>query len=197
MSAAPLPSTPLLPSLHLLESTADLLAQLGPHRVTAERLSEHTGVSLTAILAVWPEPLDPARAALDHLGECIASSLGPERSNEKLGDLLPRCLGATAQHDRYWRIMSWCLMEGHHPLDLRREYPVIQRMVRAAERSGGAVSAEALVAGLAGGGMGLLMYGTYLQVALGQGEVRWARTRAELVTLLRRMMLRAERRQVH
>ena len=197
MSAAPLPSTPLLPSLHLLESAADLLADLGPHRVTVERLAEHTGVSRGAILAVWPEPLDPTRAVLDHLGECIAAGLGPERTNEKLGDLLPRCLGATAQHERYWRILSWCLLEGQHPLDLRREYPVIQRMVRAAERSGGAVSSEALVAGLAGAGMGLLMYGTYLQVALGQGETRWQRTRSELVTLLRRMMLRAERRHVH
>jgi hypothetical protein len=197
MCAAPLPSTPNLPSLHLLESAATLLADLGPHRVTPESIAEHAGVSVGTILAIWPGPLDPACAALDYLGECIGGALGPERATEKLGDLLPRVLGATAQHERYWRILSWSLLEGHHPLDLGGEYPVIQRMMRAAERSDAAVSPEALVAGLSGAGMGLLMYGTYLQTALGQGESRWARTRSELVTLLRRMMLRAERRSVH
>ncbi len=198
MSAAPLASTPTLPSIHLLESAADLLSELGPHRVSLVAIAEQAGVSEGTVAAVWPDSTFAAGAVLDYLGERIAGDLGPERSYEKLGDLLPKCLAATAAHDRYYRILTWCLLEGHHPLDLRRDYPVIGRMVRAAERSGGtAVSPAALVAGLSGAGMGLLMYGTYLQVALEQGESRWARTRGELVTLLRRMMLRSERRSQH
>ncbi len=195
MCAAPLPSTPALPSLPLLEATADLLSERGPHRVTLEDIAAAAGMRTPTLASLWPEPLDPTRAVIDYLGESISGALGPERSGEQLGDLLARTLGATEQHERYWRVLTWSLLEGVHPLDLKRDYPVIRRMVQAAGRSPGhATSPEALVAGLAGAGMGLLIYGPYLQVALGQGESRWARTRGELVTMMRRLMLRAERR---
>jgi AcrR family transcriptional regulator len=194
MCAAPLPSAPNLPSLALLETAAELLAERGPSRVTPDCIATRAGVSVHTVRAVWPEPLDATRAALDYLDGCIAGALGPERPGEKLGDLIARALRATEQNQRFWRILTWCLLEGHHPMDLKRDFPVIQRLVRAAGRTPGhSASPEALVAGLVGAGMGLLLYGPYLQVALGQGPSRWARTRSELVTLIRRLMLRAER----
>ena len=195
MCAAPLPSGSLLPSVTLLEAASDLIAEHGPRSVTQQQIADRAGMSMEAVQAVWPDPLDPSSAALAYLGTQIAADLGPERHNERLGDLLSRALGAIAHHQRYARILTWCLLEGHDPRDLKREFPVISRLVRAANRTpGSSVSAETVVAGVAGAAMGLLVYGPYLQVGLGQGDARWLRTRGELVTLIRRQLLRAERR---
>ncbi len=195
MCAAPLPSAPALPSIPLLEAACDLLALRGPGRVTPEEIAEEAGMRSATVQRIWPSEEDPVLACMDYLGELIASALGPEREGERLGDLLVRALGATEGNHRYWRILTWSLLEGRHPMDLRTEFPVMARLVRAAERSSAhSASPEAIVGGIAGAGLGLLLYGPYLQVALGQGEARWLRTRSELVTLMRRLMLRAERR---
>ncbi len=195
MCAAPVASAPTLPSIGLLEAASDLLSMRGPAQVSVEEISEAANVRPATIRRIWPGEHDTSRACLDYLGELIGAALGPERPDEKLGDLLVRALGATESNRRYWRILTWCLLAGDHPMDLRTDYPVMGRLLRAAARSPGhSASPEALVAGIAGAGMGLLIYGPYLQVAMGQGPAKWARTRSELVTLLRRLMLRAERR---
>ena len=120
---------------------------------------------------------------MTHLATRIAGSMGSPSKGENLADLLSATFGATADA-LHWRILARAMLDGQDPTELQEDFPVVARMLEAAERgTTSPLSNKALVTLILAAGFGMLLFEPYLKAATGQDEQTWNETRRELMAL--------------
>jgi AcrR family transcriptional regulator len=167
----------------LIEAASKLFAERGPGDVSVRELAALAGVNHGLIHRHFGSKDGLLQATMAQLAEGVADSIGPDDASESLTDLLNATFGAT-EEATHWRILARSILDGIPVSELQDDFPVVERMLAAAERSSSSpLSARALVTLLLAGGLGMLLFEPYLRQATGQDESQWIATRKELAAL--------------
>ena len=121
------------------------------------------------------------KETIQTLSNEIESHMAPEEEDEKLMTLISSALLATVSQREYYRILAFLMLTQGGTDMIQSEFPVVRRMIAAAEREGGReLSPQALVILLLSIGLGLMVFRPYLQRATGLDEAGYLRVRNEL-----------------
>ena len=167
----------------LIEAASRLFAERGPAHVSVREIAREADVNHGLIHRHFGSKDGLLQAVMQHLAAGVAQSIGPKNGAESLADLLNSTFGAT-RDAAHWRILARSMLDGIPVGELQDEFPVVERMLAAAERGANAnLSAEALVTLLLAGSLGILLFEPYLREATEQDDARWEQTRKELARL--------------
>ena len=167
----------------LIEAGAKMFEEHGPRAVSVREVAREAGVNHGLVHRHFGSKEGLLQEVMAHLASRIASSMGEVGEGESLADLLGATFGATADAV-HWRILARAMLDGQDPTDLQQDFPVVTRMLAAAERGTNApLSALALVTLILAAGFGVLLFEPYLKAATGQDDEAWQQTRSELMAL--------------
>lgn len=167
----------------LIATGARLFAERGRAGISVREVAREAGVNHGLVHRHFGSKEGLLHQVMSSLADEVAGAIGPMGSNETLSQLLVNIFGATSQR-LHWRILARALLDGEDPNELQQEFPVVERMLEAARRGTGTrLSAEALVTLLLAGGLGVLLFESYLKAATGQDDEQWKATRRELTEL--------------
>lgn len=163
----------------LVEAATMLFAEQGISSTSVRRIAAVAGVNHGLVHRHFGSKEALLRAVMRKLAAEVIAAMPPERPDETIKDVLYGAVGPS-QH-LFNRIVARAMLEGRAPGELQDEWPVVERMLKAAARSEGELSPEAHVALIMSTGLGLLFFQDYLREAIGQDEVQWASTCAEFM----------------
>ena len=167
----------------LIEAGARLFAEQGPRSVSVREVAREAGVNHGLVHRHFGSKDGLLHEVMTHLATKIAGSMGTARTDESLADLLGATFGATAD-GLHWRILARAMLDGQDPTELQQEFPVVERMLAAAQRgTSSPLSAQALVTLILASGFGVLLFEPYLKASTGQDDETWQQTRRELMAL--------------
>ncbi len=167
----------------LIDAGARLFAEHGPRAVSVRQVAGEARVNHGLVHRHFGSKEGLLQEVMTHLATRIAGSMGSPSKGENLADLLGATFGATADAV-HWRILARAMLDGQDPTDLQEDYPVVTRMLEAAERgTASPLSSKALVTLILAAGFGVLLFEPYLKAATGQDEQTWNETRRELMAL--------------
>ncbi len=174
----------------LLKAAIKLFAKRGPAQVSVREIAQAAGVNHGLVHRHFGSKAQLVQQAQALLAQKIAKSLGPQRPDETLAELLPGLLEATQKTPQYWRILAYTSLESASPQKTQLDYPVVKRLLAAAARTpqvslppGFQSDPQLLISALLAAGLGLLMFEDYLRAATGQSAVDWQKTRKKLLSL--------------
>lgn len=167
----------------LIDAAARMFAEQGPRAVSVREVAREAGVNHGLVHRHFGSKEGLLQEVMAHLASRIAGSMGEVSGSESLADLLGSTFGATADAV-HWRILARAMLDGQDPSDLQEDFPVVARMLAAAERgTSSPLSAQALVTLILAAGFGVLLFEPYLKVSTGQDDEAWQKTRSELMAL--------------
>jgi len=167
----------------LIEAAARLFAEQGPRAVSVRQVAREAGVNHGLVHRHFGSKEGLLQEVMTHLASRIAGSMGSPSKGENLAGLLGDTFGATADAV-HWRILARAMLDGQDPTDLQQDFPVVARMLDAADRgTSSPLSSKALVSLILAAGFGMLLFEPYLKAATSQDEEAWRETRRELMAL--------------
>ncbi len=171
----------------LIEAGTELFAERGPDDVSVRELAAHAGVNHGLVHRHFGSKDGLLQATMAKLADDVAESIGPDDPDESLAQLLSTTFGAT-EEATHWRILARSLLDGVSVEELQDDFPVVRRMLAAADRGvASPLTPQSLVTLLLAGGLGLLLFEPYLREATGQqADSQWEATRKELARLAMR-----------
>jgi len=171
----------------LIEAGTKLFAERGPDDVSVRELAAHAGVNHGLVHRHFGSKDGLLQATMAKLADDVAESVGPDDPSESLAQLLNTTFGAT-EEATHWRILARSLLDGIPVAELQDDFPVVRRMLAAADRGvSSPLTPQSLVTLLLAGGLGLLLFEAYLREATGQqADSDWQATRRELAALAMR-----------
>ncbi|MFW5921431.1 MAG: hypothetical protein ACOCUS_06285, partial [Polyangiales bacterium] len=104
-------------------------------------------------------------AVIERLQQGIEADLEQAPEGD-LRALLERAFAGTASRDAYFRILARAMLDGEDPRALQRRFPVVRRLVRAAEQEG-IDDPQRWVARQLARGLGWLVFAPYVRAATG------------------------------
>jgi AcrR family transcriptional regulator len=171
----------------LIAAAAELFALRGPTAVSVRELAQHAKVNHGLVHRHFGSKHGLLQAVLSHLAADIASQVGEASPDEALGGLVGSVLGATSKQGAWLRIMAWAILDGADIGDIQGQFPMAERMVAAARaNSKGTLDPEARVTLIMSAGLGMMLFGPFLQRATGQDDTQWARSRQQILSLVGR-----------
>ena len=171
----------------LIDAGIKLFAERGPDDVSVRELAAHAGVNHGLVHRHFGSKDGLLQATMAQLADNVADSIGPDNPSESLAELLRTTFGAT-EEATHWRILARSLLDGIPIAELQDDFPVVRRMLAAADRGvSSPLTSQSLVTLLLAGGLGLLLFEPYLRQATGQQEdSQWQATRKERAALAMR-----------
>ena len=163
----------------LIDAGAELFSQHGPANVSVRQVARSAGVNHGLVHRHFGSKEGLIQAVVESLRGDVESRLGPPSDEETLVPLLVGLAGSSDA--RYYRIMAHAVLDGMDIQELQADFPVVSRMLAAARRTPGAMSAEAQVTGLMASGLGLLLFSGYIGQATGESATQLQESRTELI----------------
>jgi len=169
----------------LIQSATILCAEKGPSLVSVREVAKHAGVNHGLVHRHFGSKEGLITEVMHRLANEVNTTLGPQRSDETLPELLPQLLGDRTRIGAHWRIIAHAILAGEDPTELQSEFPVFKRLVSAAENSlGPNCNPEAVATLLVSSGLGLMLFNPFLKAASGQNDADWERTRQGMYAML-------------
>lgn len=163
----------------LVAAATTLFAEQGIAGTSIRAIASAAGVNHGLVHRHFGSKEVLLRSVMRRLADEVSASLPPERDDETVTDVLYAAVGPSQQ--LHSRIVARAMLEGRDPSEFQDDFPVVRRLLRASERSGGELSPEARVALILSTSLGLVFFQSYLKTAIGQGDVDWTSTCAELM----------------
>ena len=171
----------------LIASASELFAQRGPAAVGVREIAQHAQVNHGLVHRHFGSKHGLLQAVLGHLASDIAANVGEAEPDEALGGLVGSVLGATSKQGAWLRIMAWAILDGADIGELQGRFPMAERMVAAARANAqGPLDPEARVTLIMSAGLGMMLFGPFLQRATAQDDLQWARSRQQILSLVAR-----------
>ena len=171
----------------LIASASELFAQRGPAAVGVREIAQHAQVNHGLVHRHFGSKHGLLQAVLSHLASEIAANVGEATPDEALGGLVGSVLGATSKQGAWLRIMAWAILDGADIGEIQGQFPMAERMVAAARANAqGPLDPEARVTLIMSAGLGMMLFGPFLQRATGQDDLQWARSRQQILSLVAR-----------
>jgi AcrR family transcriptional regulator len=171
----------------LISAAAELFAARGPAAVGVREIAQKAQVNHGLVHRHFGSKEGLLLAVMNALSEQVSEALGPQQEDERLADLLLPIFNQAKGTDHHWRILAMALLEGRQPEDIQAGFPVFHRLLAAARRSEPeGMSAESFTSILIGMGLGMLVFGPWLQAGSAQGDDEWLQTRAKMLLFARR-----------
>lgn len=171
----------------LIAAASELFAQRGPAAVGVREIARYAQVNHGLIHRHFGSKHGLLQAVLGHLASEIARNVGEASPDEALGGLVGSVLGATSKQGAWLRIMAWAILDGVDIGEIQGQFPMAERMVAAARANAqGPLDPEARVTLIMSAGLGMMLFGPFLQRATGQDDLQWARSRKQILTLVAR-----------
>lgn len=171
----------------LIDAAADLFSTRGPAAVGVREIAQRAGVNHGLVHRHFGSKEGLLMAVMNQLSERVSTALGPEREDETLSELLIPVFASAQDAGQHWRILAIALLEGRKPEDIQAGFPVFHRLLAAARRTEPAgISPESFTSILVSMGLGMLVFGPWLQSASGQDDDAWLQTRLDMQLFARR-----------
>jgi AcrR family transcriptional regulator len=171
----------------LISAASELFAQRGPAAVSVREIAQLAQVNHGLVHRHFGSKHGLLQAVLSHLASDIATHVGEARPDEALGGLVGSVLGATSKQGAWLRIMAWAILDGVDIGEIQGQFPMAERMVAAARANAqGPLDPEARVTLIMSAGLGMMLFGPFLQRATGQDDIQWARSRQQILSLVAR-----------
>jgi AcrR family transcriptional regulator len=171
----------------LIAAASELFAQRGPAAVGVREIARYAQVNHGLIHRHFGSKHGLLQAVLGHLASEIATNVGEAGPDEALGGLVGSVLGATSKQGAWLRIMAWAILDGVDIGEIQGKFPMAERMVAAARSNAqGPLDPEARVTLIMSAGLGMMLFGPFLQRATGQDDLQWARSRKQILSLVAR-----------
>jgi len=163
----------------LIGAATTLFAEQGIAGTSVRSIAAAAGVNHGLLHRHFGSKEGLLRAVMRRLQNEVTASMPPERPDETITDVLYAAVGPSQQ--LHSRIVARAMLEGRDPLELQEDFPVVKRLLKASMRSSGTLTPEARVALILSTSLGLLTFQNYLREAIGQDELEWTSTCAELM----------------
>ena len=171
----------------LIAAASELFAQRGPAAVGVREIARYAQVNHGLIHRHFGSKHGLLQAVLGHLAAEIATNVGEAAPDEALGGLVGSVLGATSKQGAWLRIMAWAILDGADIDEIQGQFPMAERMVAVARANDqGPLDPEARVTLIMSAGLGMLLFGPFLQRATDQDDLQWARSRKQILSLVAR-----------
>jgi len=171
----------------LIAAASELFAQRGPAAVGVREIAQHAQVNHGLIHRHFGSKHGLLQAVLGHLASEIATNVGEAAPDEALGGLVGSVLGATSKQGAWLRIMAWAILDGADIGEIQGQFPMAERMVAAARANDqGPLDPEARVTLIMSVGLGMMLFGPFLQRATDQDDFQWVRSRKQILSLVAR-----------
>jgi len=166
----------------LIQSAGALFAARGPAAVGVREIAQHAGVNHGLVHRHFGSKEALLTAVMNGLSQRVAASLGPERPDERLTELLLPIFEQAQDTQQHWRILAMAMLEGRTPSDIQAGFPVFHRLLAAARRADpDGMTPEAFTSILVAMGLGMLVFAPWLRAASDQDEDEWTRTRLAML----------------
>ena len=163
----------------LVRAATTLFAEQGISGTSVRAIAQAAGVNHGLVHRHFGSKEGLLRAVMARLSEEVTQTMPPERDDETLTDVLYGAVGPSQQ--LHTRIVARAMLEGRSPRELQDQFPVVERLMKASARMKGSLSPEARVALILSTSLGLVTFQDYLREAIGQDEIAWTSTCAELM----------------
>ena len=171
----------------LIAAASDLFAARGPAAVGVREIAEKAQVNHGLVHRHFGSKEGLLIAVMTTLSERVSESLGPQRKDEQLSELLIPVFEQAQDVGQHWRILAMALLEGRKPADIQAGFPVFDRLLAAAQRSDpDGMTAESFTSIIVAMGLGMLVFAPWLQAASGQSDEQWRQTRMAMLLFGRR-----------
>jgi len=174
----------------LLDAAGMLFAKRGTAAVSVRDIATEAGVNHGLIHRHFGSKQALLRAVMHKLTSEISGAIEDQGQVTKA----PPSFFASAQHDRYWRVLARALLDGEDPRDMQKDFPVVRRIVeetRAAQERGklaSDVDVRLLTAMGVALGLGWLVFEPFIHAATQLGEEDSSALRAQAFVTWRKML---------
>ncbi len=111
----------------LLETATRLFSAQGPRRVSIREVAAAAGVNHGLVHRHFGSKAQLQTAVLDRLVENVGASM-QTAEDAPLDRLVQEAFERTQEHDAYFRILAWTLLEGEAP-SMQSRFPVVERLL--------------------------------------------------------------------
>ncbi|MGB0648603.1 MAG: TetR/AcrR family transcriptional regulator, partial [Bradymonadia bacterium] len=166
----------------LIQAAGECFADRGIAQVSIREIATRAGVNHGLVHRHFGSKDGLLKATLRALSSSVDERLSHVDPNEPLFSLLPKIFGGTKDVGLHWRVVTHALLEGMSVTDLQDNFPVFQRIVKAAKVSGKAhdeaLGQSALIFAT---GLGYMVFEPYLRGAVAHDGSDWEEIRPQLM----------------